>query len=650
MNLKMHLDMKKYVKILGAALLASAAFYSCTDLLDEQPRSIMVPSYFDTEAGALGGIAAAYSETRPFYASEGPLGATIVGTDEATVGGSGGGGTRNLDEYSDGTVSFITATSGASPMWSGSVFGSINTLNGVLERGTPLGISSAILAEAYFLRAFYYFTLVRNYGGVPLDMGSGPLAFNTQPAVTSVRNSVDEVYTVIFDDLDKAIADLPNVATANRPTAVTKAAAYHFRSKAYLTYAWLLENANTFTKDVNKPLGAIQGGTISVQQAFQKAYDDAKYLIDNAATFGRALAPYFEDLHVLEGEYGSETLFLSDRTDKSPYSETDSGGNTGGKTSMLAMNICGYYENYGFTDPDNKARPMKRDMNNGRPWRRITPTHETITITYADKTNDSRYDATFQKVWYANKTAADYAGMAGEAGRPVNPGDTVWYMPGYDEWTPADAGYTNPNYLPNYRVWLPRQMQRDMYPTVKKWIDPEGHITANPTGNGTSRPFTIAKLSETYLILAEAALKLNKSNDEIRGYILTLRERAALRRSNTPEQNEAAVAAVRAATPATIDLIYIMMERSRELWGEFHRWNDLQRTRLLTSPEIPGLNSYHIVNVAGDPATLDERKNKPMDEFFRKVLPYHYLRPIPQGQFDSMAEESRPGYQNEGYD
>ena len=89
-------------------------------------------------------------------------------------------------------------------------------------------------------------------------------------------------------------------------------------------------------------------------------------------------------------------------------------------------------------------------------------------------------------------------------------------------------------------------------------------------------------------------------------------------------------AAVTAATPATIDINYILAERSREFFGEGLRWFDLVRTQKWN--ELAG--TYQIGGAAyGDhtPQTIT-----------RTIQPFHYLRPIPQGQLDGMemtAEE-----------
>lgn len=80
-----------------------------------------------------------------------------------------------------------------------------------------------------------------------------------------------------------------------------------------------------------------------------------------------------------------------------------------------------------------------------------------------------------------------------------------------------------------------------------------------------------------------------------------------------------------AATPATIDIHYILAERSREYFGEGYRWYDLIRTQkwadLSSTYEICGATK-------GDhtPVTVT-----------RDIKPYHYLRPIPQGQLDGFT-------------
>ena len=98
-------------------------------------------------------------------------------------------------------------------------------------------------------------------------------------------------------------------------------------------------------------------------------------------------------------------------------------------------------------------------------------------------------------------------------------------------------------------------------------------------------------------------------------------------------------AALTAATPTTIDINYILEERSREFYGEGYRWYDLVRTQkweeLASTYQIGGANK-------GDhtPQTVT-----------RNIQKYLYLRPIPQDQVDKMemTSDEKTRYQNPGY-
>jgi len=94
-----------------------------------------------------------------------------------------------------------------------------------------------------------------------------------------------------------------------------------------------------------------------------------------------------------------------------------------------------------------------------------------------------------------------------------------------------------------------------------------------------------------------------------------------------------------AATPATIDINYILAERSREYYGEGYRWFDLVRTQ--TWATIAG--SYTICGTAyGDhtPVTVT-----------RTIDAKYYLRPIPDAQIQGMemTADEKAAYQNPGY-
>lgn len=95
-------------------------------------------------------------------------------------------------------------------------------------------LRARLLAEAKFLRAWFYFELVKNYGGVPIvltwDELFGPEVYKYK------RSTVTEVYTVIEQDLLDAIKDLPlkSQYTAADMGRATKGAAQALLAKAYL--------------------------------------------------------------------------------------------------------------------------------------------------------------------------------------------------------------------------------------------------------------------------------------------------------------------------------------------------------------------------------------------------------------------------------
>ena len=231
----------KYILAAGPVCCGlSTTMTSCNSILDEQPRAQYDPTFFTEKKGIEGGLTSLYAHLRYFYGDGYYLNSLETGTDEYTYAESGGGENFKAMDFSG--VKLTSNNSDAGRLW-GNVFPNINTASGIIENGAAAGIDDALLAEAYFFRAFDYFLLVQTFGGVPLDLGAGELKFNTSPVRYSVRNTVPEVYTkCIFPDLEKALANLPD--NPRLTGTVTKNVARLYLSKAYLTYAWWLENPN----------------------------------------------------------------------------------------------------------------------------------------------------------------------------------------------------------------------------------------------------------------------------------------------------------------------------------------------------------------------------------------------------------------------
>lgn len=94
--------------------------------------------------------------------------------------------------------------------WNYSGIRSCNILLSKAAAYTGTGDISQYVGEAYFFRAFAYFGLLKNFGGVPivtevLDVNS--------PELFAPRNSRYEVVNLILSDLNEAIAKLPTEQT-----------------------------------------------------------------------------------------------------------------------------------------------------------------------------------------------------------------------------------------------------------------------------------------------------------------------------------------------------------------------------------------------------------------------------------------------------
>jgi hypothetical protein len=603
---------------------------SCSDLLEEQPRANLTPDFFRTQEGIEGGLTAVYSHLRYFY---GPIGGLYVGTngtDECTWAVSVDGSGREIDSY-DVNPSMGTVAN----LWN-RAFIYINTCNGIISIGTENNMSPTLLAEAKFFRAHDYFLLVQTYGAAPLDLGGGALEFNTSPVRVSVRNSEQEVYAAIFKDLTEAVAELPD---AGRVTGgITKTTARFFLAKAYLTYGWWLERNSK-----SDPAGK------SPAQYYQLAYDTSLEAIKNPASFG--LMETFYDVNLAANDRNKEIIFYADHTDTdTQFNEgglTDTNGPESGmkeNRSNLAIN-CNFEQATGGVVANIVRRIAQQDL--GRPWSRLMPTAGALLNTFADKTRDSRYDGTFVTTYYANfNLAEDVTSKQGANGMAIFPGDVAWkFLDDDTELNNLISGASEGFSLPDkaYAVWTPSSINRTRYPALWKFgPDRADKTRSGPWNAPSTRPFAIAKFSELYLIAAEAAVKgaTVQSGFSARELVNVIRARAGIWRwdnNGRKAKVEDNSTKMTDATPATIDIDYILMERSREFFAEGGRWFDLTRTGKLQQYAA----EYYVCENGQHVAT----------KHTRNIQPFHYLRPIPQGQIDGMemSDAEKDAYQNQGY-
>lgn len=655
-----HIQIKSFIVTALVVLL----FSGCNKILEEQPRSIYTPEFFKTEKGVLGGITSQYAHLRLIFGQPYYYNTLETGTDEYTWGQSGDANHKDMD-YS--SVSNLTAsTSRTDVMW-GIAFSNINTASGIIENAAAVGtIPASLIAEARFFRAFDYFLLVQTFGGVPLDLGAGELKFNTTPSRKSVRNTVPEIYTkAVFPDLLQAITDLPD---AGRVTGgVTKTLARLYLAKAYLTYAWWLQNPNNIPTypqtDRTDPDGH------DAQWYFQNAYDIATQAIDNPGSFG--LENTFYDLHVGGNDRNKEMLLYADHTQESefyngsPLTGFQSDFGTDGRNTAFwhvnwnYTNIRSAANNDGTGAVGSVQREAVQAL--GRPFTRMAPPIGVFTNTFAEKTLDSRYDGTFSTVYRGNwpKAGITNTTLYNANDMPVTPGQPILSFLEYDSQAagivyPSGASFTGKasngvgaGQLPGRAdfVIAPSGISRVVFPALwKMGVYRTGNVGVGEPNAPSTRPFKIAKFSELYLIAAEAAVKgaTTVAGKTARDLVNVIRARAGKWKFSNKD-NAALIAdnsaAMTAATPAIIDINYILEERSREYFGEGLRWLDLVRTQKWN--ELAG--TYEICG--------PNYGNHTPQLVTRTIEPKHYLRPIPQGQLDGMemTPEEKAAYQNPGY-
>ena len=635
------------IRVLGTAALALFLTASCSDILDEQPRSSYDPTFFKTEKGVEGGVTSMYAHLRYIYGQAYYYNSCLTGTDEATWGWSADGNFKDADLSGVGNLTATTCRSDA--LW-GTAFSNINTANGVIENGAEVGVNESLVSEARFFRAFDYFLLVQTFGGVPLDLGSGELKFNITPSRTSVRNTVPEVYTkAIFPDLLTAIENLP--ANPRVTGGVTKTVARLYLAKAYLTYAWWLKNPNNIPTYPECQRTDPDGHDAAWY--FQQAYDVAVTAIENPGPFG--LQESFWMVNAGPNDRNMEILLYADHTQEDEYYN---GGSLSYGGGGAPDNFAGWMMNWNYTDArsaDNQAVINRiAEQCYGRPWTRMAPPLGVFTKTFADKVNDSRYDGTFTTVYRGNWSTAgqNWESVTNANGMKVKEREPIFSfvfqdMDKIDYAGEGSKSNLGAGTLPGRADWVLGldAVGRYVYPGLWKlgpYRTDNGSGAGQPNA-GSTRPYNIAKFSELYLVAAEAAVEgaATQAGKSARDLVNVLRARAGRWTYSNAEYKEVDrdfSAEMTAATPATIDINYILDERSREFYGEGYRWFDLVRTQKWNEYA----DSYVICGAKGD--------HNPQT-YSRTIEAFHYLRPIPQGQLDGMemTEEEKDAYQNPGY-
>ena len=681
----------KKIKIFATLAALVFVLASCSEILEEHPKTIYEPSYFSSDKGVEGGLAYMYVHLRYLFGHEMMIDHQEAGTDEYTWAESATSGHKIADMNVNDTQ-WSASDNPCSGMWT-QCYRAINTANGVLENGEANGVSDALLAEARFFRGMDYFYLVQTFGGVPLDLGSGELKFNAAPSTKSYRNTVDEVYDkCIIPDFEFAVANLPD--TPRKTGAVCKNTARLFLAKAYLTYAWWNENPKGIPTYPETSIN-FDGESHSVVRdkskapgLFQKAYDMAMAGINNPGPFG--LEDTYYDLWVGSNLYSKEALLFADYTTANQkYNGSGLTGYQGGD----GQNSAFWMMNPNYTNlqiaitadapvieggkekfPGGAAQAIGRagEQGYGRPWARMAPVHDVFYKTFADL-RDSRLDVTFNMTYKQNATRIGkkphvYGAMRQELEKDAailkfipNQNGLVSYpsdrgaaangansfgagtMEGENAYVIEYNHIGRRNFVGPWKrsIWLTTES------TDKGILKTDDSYGQTNIGNPT--PNVISRFAEFYFVAAEAAIKgasggqaaAHEMMKVIRAragkWTHSVAEGTALKAKEVSRDYSAELVA---AIPATIDIDWLLDEYSREFFAEYRRWYDLVRTQTW----IERCSTY----LMGE----DYNKGDTMEKVWqRDIKPMHYIRPIPVGQLNGldMSDEEIAAYQNPGY-
>lgn len=692
----------KFSKILFSISLASIMFgsiSSCSDsFLDEDLTTSFNTDRFKSQIGLDELTTGAYQKLKFKFNYEWAIRSYNLGVDEFTDGNNIVNSWNHYGQDLNSSEDVAIA-----PIWD-NYYGLIEPANIIISfvpqyYDKTSNTYNTRLGEGYFLRAFAYFELVKQFGGVPLKLQP-----STSVETYFTRDSEEAVYAQIIADLEEAYKLLP--VTGEGSGRIRKSAAAHFLAKAHLFRASELYSGWN-SEYVESDLDAVI--------VYGEEVLAAHPLTDNYAELWDFKEPNGANENV------SEIILAAQfSNDESTW------GRYGNQVHL-------YYPSIYQTLPGTS-----RDISGGREFSYASATEYTMEV--FDRVNDSRFWKSFITTYGANNTKGapewrDFevesglapAGaviggkrfVAGELGIKYivnNPGDTR-YMDGDSSNVLKDGiisnthtfvryfkdeqqswNLTKSDFTGNYYQFSPHKHSV----ALSKFRDGYRNSIASQFG---VRDGIIARSAEDVLMVAEAYIRKGEAHyDKAIEWMNKLRDRAGYADgedrsvhidggqayktnpyaagkgggfsadgaiyfdTNTYyESNNLEVSKPTASTKSNLFLnsvedvynssadiliydelgyssnaekmmCFLLNERTRELCGELYRWEDLARTK-----------------------TLNARWNKFNDASERGIGNFdsskHYYRPIPQSFLDgitnsggrALSPEEKQAMQNPGY-
>jgi hypothetical protein len=581
----------KIYKFAGVGML-TIALVSCDKRLEEyNPGGATADAAWTTPQGFITNVNGAYQEQRAYYGKEdGPL---------ISEGGTDLWFTANKMSYANQVTKYIGLTA-ASTSSAGTIFRlfyrAINVCNAGIARIDNAGFTDMAeknrrLGELRFLRAFYYWHIVEQFGGVNLRTTE-----TTTVELTAQRSPVSAFYDLIIGDLKFAADNLPNASfygtgTSGEYSRASKKSALGMLARAYLSrayYATGQERTDYFTL----------------------ARNTANDVIARKVELGTDLWASPADLwNPANNKNNKEALYIISNSTNALL-DYDSNGNR-----LHAWFLTTYNGRPGL------VRSLQYGFDNQK---RLQPTRYLLNL--FNEQMDARYAASFQETWVANTAftwtaaaATTYGKAASVVGTPLVPGT-------------SRAMEITKNVVPDKatKPWVLYDLN-DLYNTdgtIKSLTDfvPLKKFLDNTRTDANAQPgyndIMVIRFAEMYLISAEAEFQLGNYGAAAT-QLNVLRTRAAIK---TPVDQTAAMQ-VTAAQVQTGGINFILDERARELCGEHLRWYDLKRT--LTGDQF-------VTRIkSANPDIVD-------------VQSFHRLRPVPLAELNALSNPAEFG-QNPGY-
>jgi hypothetical protein len=239
----------KYLLTLVIVPLLATVLPGCSKNLDIEPiSSITKDQFFKTENDVQGALNGMYVALR----GQTDLNLIIWGEARSEILTGSIAGSLGYEKYYNNTMT----VDNAGPDWGG-MYTTINDASLILKYTPDIFFSveankNNALAQAYTMRAFCYFTLVRTFGGVPIR--NEPTEAYSPGTIQLPRATEAEVFQLIKSDLDKAISLFPNNSLASGRNKWSKAAANALKADVYL---WTGKRLNGGTADFTTALNAI---------------------------------------------------------------------------------------------------------------------------------------------------------------------------------------------------------------------------------------------------------------------------------------------------------------------------------------------------------------------------------------------------------